>query len=901
MPRYLEPMKATLATKPFRDEDWLFEIKWDGYRVEAVVRDGKVELFTRNGNDAETYFPRLLTPPSWIEAREAIVDGEVVALDEDGRPGLQPAPGADQRRADGAGGAARLPGVRPAVPRRPLAARRARSSSASGCSELVLRPTARVRYATHIDTEGVAFFEAAKAQALEGIVAKQRRSRYELGRRSSAWLKIKVRPEQELVVGGWTPGEGNAEGARCGRRRRVRGRPAALRRQGGLRVHGADADGAARGARGARDGRSRRSTRPRPPTTGALGRRPRAASAGSRPELVIRAEIGGWTRDGHVRQTAFKGLEAGRDPREVVRERAIDPGEGGSRGRRGVPDGADAGRGRHAGRRHRSAGDDARDIAAARRIPSWLVTPAELDALAALKGEGTWQVGGPGPQAHEPRQGPVPAPRRASTKTPVTKRELDRATSPGSRRRCCPTSPTGRSTSSASRTARARPGFWQKDIPTTAPRWLTLWHETGFREREDRAPNDHLVADRAATLCWLGNQAAFEIHAWTSTLHDPWPPTFALIDIDPGPKTTWDETVLLARLYRTALEHLGVRAYPKMTGSRGIQAWIPIERGRYTLRRHERLGRDAVAGGRRDRPGPRVVGVGEGRARRQGAPRLHAERGDQDARRAVRGPAPAGRAGLRADPLGRARRPGPRQRPLDDPQRRRPGRRASATCSRRPRRTTRCCRRCRQSGRPARQRCGWSAGVEITVSAVAPAPGVPGGMPSMHRRTSALAIATALLLVFVVAPGAGSAPAKPALPADFNGDGFQDLAVGAAWLEPFRMGADQKGLVTVLYGSATGLTAAGNQAWSLDSPGVKGVAPRQAGYGEALASGDFDGDGYADLAVGCRGGDREWNRPTRPRERPLRQRRRADGRSRRSCSPETRSSATAIPGWASHG
>ena len=127
------------------------------------------------------------------------------------------------------------------------------------------------------------------------------------------------------------------------------------------------------------------------------------------------------------------------------------------------------------------------------------------------------------------------------------------------------------------------PGFWQKDIPSTAPRWLTIWRETGFREREDRAPNDHLVADRAATLCWLGNQAAFEIHAWTSVLHDPWTPTFALIDIDPGPSTTWDETLTLARLFRTALEHLGVRAYPKLTGSRGIQAWIPVERGRYTF------------------------------------------------------------------------------------------------------------------------------------------------------------------------------------------------------------------------------------------------------------------------------------------------------------------------------
>ena len=85
-----------------------------------------------------------------------------------------------------------------------------------------------------------------------------------------------------------------------------------------------------------------------------------------------------------------------------------------------------------------------------------------------------------------------------------------------------------------------------------------------------------LVADRAATLCWLGNQAAFEIHAWTSTLQDPWAPTFALIDIDPGTATTWEETLVLARLYRTALEHLGVRGYAKVTGQRGIQVWIPI-------------------------------------------------------------------------------------------------------------------------------------------------------------------------------------------------------------------------------------------------------------------------------------------------------------------------------------
>src|SRR3954447_22421349 len=86
MPERIDPMLATLASKAFSDPDWLYEIKWDGYRVEAVVRDGKVKMWTRNLKDAETYFPGLLSPPSWIDATEAIVDGEVVALDEAGRP-----------------------------------------------------------------------------------------------------------------------------------------------------------------------------------------------------------------------------------------------------------------------------------------------------------------------------------------------------------------------------------------------------------------------------------------------------------------------------------------------------------------------------------------------------------------------------------------------------------------------------------------------------------------------------------------------------------------------------------------------------------------------------------------------------------------------------------------------
>jgi len=591
MPRYLEPMKATLATRPFRDEDWLFEVKWDGYRVEAVVRDGRVELFTRNGNDASVYFPRLLTPPTWIDAREAIVDGEVVAFDDAGRPDFSLLQQRISERRGGRGGAGAGPLVYQAFDLLYLDGRSLLDvplEDRKRLLELVLRPNARVRYASHIDTEGIAFFDAVAAQDLEGLVAKRRRSRYEPGRRVTTWLKVKARPEQELVVGGWTPGEGAARAL-------------------GALVIGVYEDGRLRFAGKVGSGftdRTRRELRERldglqtdgpafdpPPPPDARGRwgGDLEGVRWVRPELVIRAEIGGWTRDGHVRQTSFKGLESGRDPLEVARERAVDPvraapaGKAPAAGERPPALQAPEGRPPSAMRLGASpTGTEDRPAAAGDRPPeAWTVSDAELAALAAMRADGSWRVAGQELRLTNLDKVLFP-PRDGVDEPPVTKRELI-----GYFARIAPVMlphladrplnlqrfPNGID----------RPGFWQKDIPVSAPRWLTTWREQGFREREDRAPNDHLVADRAATLCWLGNQAAFEIHAWTSMTLDPWHPTFALIDIDPGTATSWAETLVLARLYRTALEHLGVRAYPKVTGSRGIQAWIPVERGRYTF------------------------------------------------------------------------------------------------------------------------------------------------------------------------------------------------------------------------------------------------------------------------------------------------------------------------------
>ena len=604
MPDRIEPMLATLATKAFSDPDWLFEVKWDGYRVEAVVRDGKAKLWTRNLKDAEAYFPGLLSAPTWIDAREAIVDGEVVAVDDEGRPDFSLLQERISQRRAGTGGA------RPTVAG-PLVYQVFDLLYLDGRSLLgvpledrkrllrsVLRETSRVRYASHVVGDGEAFMAAAKARGLEGIVAKLRRSRYEPGKRTPAWLKLKIRPEQELVVGGWTPGEGNARdlgavavGVYEGDRLRFAGKVGsgftASTRKRLLEVMAplvADAP-----------------PFDPPPALDYRGRWGGDLNGVTwiRPELVIRAELGGWTRDGHVRQTSFKGIEVGRDPRLVIREEAVASATAVAAAEASEPEasepeasepGAEEDRpmSPKSGARRRTA-DPAGGIGHAAPAPRAAshaglpreAEPAELEQLASMPAEGVWHVGGAqgddlkvtnldkvlfGPPAGDPLA------------TPVTKRELIAYFA-----RIAPTMlphlaerplnlqrfPNGAD----------GPSFWQKDIPSSATAWLRRWHEVGV---DGRKANDHLIADRVAALCWLGNQAAFEVHAWTARLDDPFRPTFALIDIDPGTKTTWVETLVLARLYRTALAHLGVRGYPKTTGKRGIQVWIPIE-PRYTF------------------------------------------------------------------------------------------------------------------------------------------------------------------------------------------------------------------------------------------------------------------------------------------------------------------------------
>ena len=119
-------------------------------------------------------------------------------------------------------------------------------------------------------------------------------------------------------------------------------------------------------------------------------------------------------------------------------------------------------------------------------------------------------------------------------------------------------------------------GFWHKQLPDHAPDWLTRWENP---EADKGETTTYLVVEEPAALVWVANFGALEWHPWTSMIDAPHEPTYALIDLDPGESTDWQDLLLLARLHRDALAHLRLTAGIKVTGRRGIQIWVPVEKG----------------------------------------------------------------------------------------------------------------------------------------------------------------------------------------------------------------------------------------------------------------------------------------------------------------------------------
>jgi bifunctional non-homologous end joining protein LigD len=215
MPTVIHPMLATLAAKAFDNPDWLFEIKWDGYRAVAFIKDGSVRLVSRSQNDLTAQFPELGSLPQFVKAERAILDGEIVALDDEGRPSFS----LMQQRTGFQPGKRRLP-RREGVPviyyafdllyLDGLNLRRVALEERKKLLRDRIEAGGVVQFSDHYAEKGLDLFEAAKQRGLEGIVAKKRSAAY-VEKRSGDWLKIKITQRQECVIGGYTDPEGSRE------------------------------------------------------------------------------------------------------------------------------------------------------------------------------------------------------------------------------------------------------------------------------------------------------------------------------------------------------------------------------------------------------------------------------------------------------------------------------------------------------------------------------------------------------------------------------------------------------------------------------------------------------------------------------------------------------------------
>jgi len=303
------PMLATAAAELPVGPDWLFEVKWDGYRALAYVRRGDTTLRSRRGNDLTRRFPEVAKAVSRAtKSPDCVLDGEVCALDEEGRPSFSA-----------------MQEGKPETPLRyyafdllelegepltelPLTARRARL-------EELIDPKGKVVRVSDVFEDGEALMDAVEAQGLEGLIAKRADSRYQEGKRTREWLKIKTRPSQEFVIAGYTRGEG--------RRASTFGSLVlGVRRGGELQYVGNVGTGFSEREIDRLLGLLRPLERPASPFAD-VPRMPRVRKGDVvwvEPRLVAQVEFTEWTHDGHLRAPSYLGLREDKDPEEVRRE-----------------------------------------------------------------------------------------------------------------------------------------------------------------------------------------------------------------------------------------------------------------------------------------------------------------------------------------------------------------------------------------------------------------------------------------------------------------------------------------------------------------------------------------------------------------------------------------------------
>ena len=532
IPKSIKPMKATLIDEPFDDPDWLYEVKWDGYRAIAKVSKTDVKLISRNNIPFDKYYPLVDLLKGW--RINAIIDGEIVVLDEKGLSDF----GALQNWRSEADGnlvyyvfdilwyeGKDLMGL-PLVERQAI------------LQDILPTDDDRIRQSKVFAARGIDFFDAAEQVGLEGIIAKKADSKYTSDLRSKEWLKIKVQRRQEVVIAGFTRNEGTSKafsalvmGVYDGKKLRYAGKV-------GTGFSDSKQKEMMKLFKPLITDRSPFDVEPdvdkpsrfRPQRLG-------AKPTWLKPELVCEVNYAEVTSEGIFRQASFKGMREDKEADDVVLEKAADT-------ESTVAEVEEEDKGtKHA-------------IKPAKTERRTLLNPREETQTRKVNGKELKFTHLS--KVYWPDDG-------------ITKRDMfnyyyriaefilpylkDR---PMSLNRF-PNGIKG-------------PSFYQKDVKGKVPEWVSKTYPYTTSEGEHK---EYLVGDDEATLLWMASLGCIEMNPWFSRVQSPDNPDYCVIDLDPD-KNTFEQVIEAAQEVRKVLDALGVSSYPKTSGSTGIHIYIPL-------------------------------------------------------------------------------------------------------------------------------------------------------------------------------------------------------------------------------------------------------------------------------------------------------------------------------------
>ena len=527
MPDFIEPQLCKPVERPPGGIGWGHEVKFDGYRIQMRIDGRRVMLKTRAGLEWTRKFPAIEKAAARLP--DAIIDGEVAALDDHGAPDFSALQAAlsegktedliffafdllfedDQDLRD-----------------LPLRERKARLQAL--LETLGKDQSKLLRYVEHFETDGAAVLESARRMSLEGIISKRLDAPYQSGRHDS-WYKIKCRPGHEVVIGGWLEGEAG----------RLRSLQVGVHRGRRLVYIGGVGTGFSQTTAQKLLKRLKPLETKQSPFIGQeLPRRSGAKMHWLRPELVAEIEFAGWTGDGMVRHAAFKGLREDKPAAEVEAEKPA-----------------------------RAAATQAATPAARPRQETQ-EEPMPSSSNAAAKGKPVVM----GVAISHPDKVLWP---KAGKEGPLTKLDLARYYEamgdwmmrhlkgrPCSILRC-PEGITGER-------------FFQRHLAAGMSKLLV-----GVKVGDE--PKPYLQVDRVEGLAALAQTAALELHPWNCRPGEPEVPGRLVFDLDPAPDLAFTAVIEAALELRDRLEKLGLVGFCKTTGGKGLHVTVPLAKSRKEL------------------------------------------------------------------------------------------------------------------------------------------------------------------------------------------------------------------------------------------------------------------------------------------------------------------------------